>query len=57
MQPIISYRASYPYTFVSYLYSCIILQPYVVAMIWMHSSVVLSSTCALLMKIVTGNNP
>ena len=49
--------ASYPYAFASYSYSCKILQPYVAATVRMHSNAVLSSTCALLMKTVTGNNP
>ena len=47
---------SYPYTFTSYSYSCKILQPYVAAMVRMHSGVVLSSTGALLMKTVIKSN-
>ena len=49
--------ASYPYTFASYSYGCKILRPFVAATVRMHSDAVLSSTCALLMKTVTGNNP
>ena len=41
---------SYRYTFVSYSYSCKILQPYVAATVRMHSDAVLSSYGALLMK-------
>ena len=44
--------ASYPYTLALYLYSCKILQPYVVARIRTHSDVLLSSTGAPLMKTV-----
>ena len=35
--------ASYPYTFASYLHSCKILQPCVVAMVRMHSNAPFSS--------------
>ena len=45
--------ASYPYTFVSYSYSCKILQPYVAAAVRMHSD---ASTGTLLMKTVIKNN-
>ena len=48
--------ASYPYTFVSYSYSCKILQPYVAATVRMHSDAVLSSSDALVMKTVMENN-
>ena len=47
---------SYPYTYVSYSHSCKILEPYVAATVRMDSDAVLSSTSALLMKIVIENN-
>ena len=46
---------SYPYTFTSYSYGCIILKPYVGATERMHSDAILSSTGALLMKTVMKN--
>ena len=51
-----SHLASYLYSFASYSYSCKILQPYVEAMVRIHSGAVLSSTGAPLMKTAIKNN-
>ena len=47
---------SYPYTFASYSYTCKISQPYVAAIVRMHSDAVLCLICALLIKTVIKNN-